>query len=494
MNHNLRLVTRNLTRNSFYSLSIILGFSIALTVCWLLVTYLAQEFNADRFHEKFTNIYRVLMEDPITLDQSYITFHELENKLQTDYPEIDAVTKVVYPGQTYLKTNKNGDLFRERKVLYADSALFQVFDFRLIHGNRKSVLRHPFSAVLSVSVSRKYFGDKNPVGEIIFLKGQAYKVEGLVEDTPPNSHLQFDILLSRSSLPEPTKPLQGGGITYILLNPKNNPIALQEKLNREPRELISWNKDKAALFYLQELGSCYYSKVEMFHSDILVGRDKNVLISLCILIGIIFSIASFNLINFFQAKALFKSKQISTLRILGASGTDILAQFILEAFILCVVSLIVSFVIILLVLPGINKALDTTLLLHSIGRPSIVALMLGGIVLTSLLLGCIAKLFYVKSHNISLMGRTVAIGGNTINVLNGLVVLQLTVSLILCIVTTVIYTQLNFIRSKSLGFYAEGILEVNLMELPKNVNPASIKTEFLRNAQVLSASAAWVFL
>lgn len=154
----------------------------------------------DRFHEKAKNIYRIIEERHFTeVPRHFATSYiPLSIHLNNDYPEIKTVRFQRFEGQVSYGNDKH---FTEKRFFYADSSIFSVFDFRLLSGDPQKVLSDPFSVVITVKTAPKYFGDDNPLGKMLLIdKKLPFRVTGIVENPPANSHIKFDFLASFSTI------------------------------------------------------------------------------------------------------------------------------------------------------------------------------------------------------------------------------------------------------------------------------------------------------
>jgi putative ABC transport system permease protein len=486
--HLIRLTLRSFFRNRFYSITIILGFSIAITVCYLIMGLLIHENSIDDFHTKRDRIFRVMMKDPIAYVPSYFTYHELHERLQTDYPEIEVVSHLAYPGWRYVREGKNK--FQEKKILYADTNFFKVFDYQIIQGDRSSALTNPYSVVLSHSTANKYFGTREAIGQNLYLEDQPYTVTAIVDNATGTSHLQFDMLISANVLPVPQNPLDGGGFTYIVLKNTSDADRLVDKLNSDLRNLLSWNYQtpQTAIFQLQSLKDCYFSNVQYGESTVLIAQDWIFLERAGFAMLIIIFIAAFNFVNFSQAKALFRSKEIIILSIFGSGKQVVLLQFIIEAILLCVTSLFISVMVILLTLPFFNEVTGISLDINFMLSPMLLGTMGGITLFLSVVLGIIVYYLFARVHTNSLIKGVVPVKTNFIKALNGLIVIQIATSVTLMLLNTAIWKQMDFVNDKTLGSSKESIIEINLLELPREVNPTVIKTEIMKYPEVITAS------
>src|SRR6478736_7522903 len=196
---------RSLRKHFTYSLINVLGLSLGFATFILLATWIRHELSFDRFHEKSKQIYRGGLEYSFggQTSKTSVSPTALLPTMQKNFAEVENGVRVYNPSawNPYI-VRKGEKLFQEGKFYFADSAFFDVFSFQLIKGNPDKVLTEPNSVVLTKSMAKKYFGEEDPIGQLLQINNRSdYTVTGLMEDVPSNSHIQFDFMASFSSLP-----------------------------------------------------------------------------------------------------------------------------------------------------------------------------------------------------------------------------------------------------------------------------------------------------
>ena len=239
----LQIAFRNLLRNKFYSLINIAGLGLGLACVFLILQYLKQELSYDRFHENSENIYRITWEDE---NPQTRTPHPMAQALVQDFPEVKSAVSITplwgigLTKQTLSFRNpESTNRFDENGVMAVDSNFFKVFSFPLLKGDRNTVLENPDGILISGSMSKKYFGEEEPLGKHLAVNdGQALvEVVGVFEDVPLESHFHFDFLVSydrEKSFEDPESKYYTwddfGHYNYIKLLPGTDAKALEAKL------------------------------------------------------------------------------------------------------------------------------------------------------------------------------------------------------------------------------------------------------------------------
>jgi putative ABC transport system permease protein len=229
---------RSLWKRRAFSLINILGLSVGMTACFLIFLYVRFELSYDGFHLKANRIYRVVcdVKTPTeTIKANGPAWPVLPN-MKLAFPEIASAVRVATVSFLFRKEDVK---YQEENSLLADPAFFEVFDFPLLQGDRKTALKEPFTAVFSETAAKKYFGDANPVGQTVLITGKGWpvKITGVMKDLPENSQISGDVVVSMST---ETQYLNEGlednwlwmtyhPICYLLLSPNTDMRALENK-------------------------------------------------------------------------------------------------------------------------------------------------------------------------------------------------------------------------------------------------------------------------
>ena len=195
LKHNLILTMRNLKRNRFYSIIIIIGLSIGFASCFLIMSYVLDEISYDSFHHKSDRIFRLTWNSHASNTTHAKVNYNLGSELVQDYSEVENYVRFYNFWGVKTVTFKE-KIYNEAGFIYTNPALFKVFSFDFLHGNPEKVFQNPGSVVITDRIALKYFGDENPIGEIITLdNNKNVTVSGVVYDLPHNSHFHYDFYL-----------------------------------------------------------------------------------------------------------------------------------------------------------------------------------------------------------------------------------------------------------------------------------------------------------
>jgi putative ABC transport system permease protein len=334
---NLLLVAlRNLKKDKWYSLLNILGLTIGISFSLLLIFYIIDELSYDRYNEKADRIYRInaYVKEPDKDTMRWaITPFPMATALSKDYPEIEEAVRFIGAGGGNDIMYKYGDKrLYENKVFFVDSNLFRVFTYKFIEGSPQTGLTAPNSMVLTQSVAEKFFGkNKTYVGKTLEnTNGDVYKVTAVIKDVPKNSHILFNILISRSSLPADFANNWGGFgfYTYVLLKPNASAAAFEKKL------LPVYDKYLASIFaqfnIKMRFGIIPVASIHL-HADTdnepeELGSMSYIYIFAAVAFFMLL-IACINYMNLTTARSARRAKEIGIRKVTGSSKSLLVAQF-----------------------------------------------------------------------------------------------------------------------------------------------------------------------
>jgi len=458
------IAIRNILRHRVFSLINILGLAIGMTAFFLIFRYVAFEKSYDRWNTKADRIYRVVP-DVSTPSETNRTGGRctapVAPGLKKDFPEVEDAVRM--SSDDFLV--KRGDRrFQEHYVLLADSGLFNIFDFTLVEGDKRTALTQPMSVVLSETTAKKYFGNSDPLGQHLQLTGAALDatVTGVMRDIPVNSQIKTDLFVSLSSnrpiygqnTPDTTWNQEYGYFTYILLKPHTDAAALQAKLpawlDRHTGSQLRQMQVHDSLL-LEPLTQVYlHTKREVADR----GSSENVRIFSVIGIFILI-LACINFINLTTARSVERAKEVGVRKVIGALKSQLSLQFIGESVILCLLAFVLTLALCSLLIPLFNQLAGKTVSTGIFSNPSDVLLLLMLSVIVGVTAGFYPALVLASFRPVMVLKGRFATGSKGSLLRKGLVVFQFTIAILLLIGTTIVYNQLDYMRTRELGFDKE---------------------------------------
>jgi putative ABC transport system permease protein len=466
---------RNILKHKVYSLINFLGLTCGLAVALLIMSYVRHELSYDRFHERADRLYRL----------GYLVPNGL--KLAVTPPPIVPLMKQFFPGveeaaRIYVRNvsishpeGHPGESFEETEVLFADSLITKMFTFSFVSGSPSRALREPFTLLLNEEMAKKYFGDKDPVGESLILGGRhPFKIAGVVRNFPENAHLRFHVLVPYDNMYDlesdagkeimrrnlATNFIISHSYSYVLLKPGADPADVNRAMPDFLKKYCPPERFVGQKFELMPVPDIHVRSTLQGEPSS-TNSMTNILIFLGIGILTIL-IACINYINLSTAQSFTRLKEIGIRKILGSAKRELILQFLAESFLFCAVSFALSYAIFYLALPLMNEFTNKHLVFTTLVDPPLMVTSAVLLVVITLLAGGYPAYFVSQFNSVlSLRGE----GGifNRSDVLRRvLVVFQLAIACMLLSGSLMLIKQLNYVNDRSLGFQKEHVLTIPL--------------------------------
>lgn len=485
-----KIAWRNLLKSKLFSLINIFGLAVGLAAFWLILLFVGYELSFDRFHENRDRIYRIVQNASWSDGTMHvpITSAPFAPALVDYYPEIEAAVRINAEGGGVINYKNNQLVVND--IYFVDSNFFDVFSFNLIHGDPTSALTNPQSIVISKKIAAKLFGDPSrALGKTVFFENEFQNIiTGVMEDVPNNSHLQFSALRSLPS--DFTSGWQEFNLyTYILLNEK---ASISELKSRLPQFF-----DK---YLLSEMGPVDY-RLELqplpsihLHSslDFEIGPNgsiDNIFIFLAAAI-LILIIAAINYMNLTAARSSLRVKEVGVRKVIGSNKAQLIALFLIEAFLLSFIAMLLAVLFAELALPYIEQISGVEIAIGQFGTSNTILAFFVILVLVSVVCGIYPALFLSGFKTMaSLKGQLGNIKLN-IAIRKSMVIFQFVIAIIMMVGSWMIYQQLQFVLAKDLGFNKEQVLTFHLSSVESRKKIGVIKKSLMQNSIIKGVSAA----
>jgi len=366
--------------------------------------------------------------------------------------------------------------FNERYFLFADSTFFDIFSFKLIKGDPKTVLTEPRSIVFTESAAKKYFGNEDPVGKTLKVENDTvlYQVTGLMQDIPENSHFTFDMLGSMTTLrrSESTFWVNHNYYTYILLNEGTDPEAFETKMQSLVEKYVGPQIEQILGVNMQEFEASgnsfgyFMQPLADIHlrSDLQYEIEANgnilyiyIFISVAVFILVI---ASINFTNLATARAANRATEVGVRKVLGAQKKQLVAQFLTESFLITLLSLALAVVALEVVMPYLNNITQIPLAIDYFGSWYTLPGLLLLIVLVSFMAGSYPAFFLASFRPVAVLKGKLKLGAKNGMLRSALVIVQFVVSVFILLSTYTVSDQLHYMLNKDLGFEKEHVLMI----------------------------------
>ncbi len=489
-----KVALRNMLKFKGYSFINISGLVIGLVTCILILLYVQDELSYDKFHPNVEQIYRVTTEE--VKDGNFMheanSFGPVAPALLNDFPEIEQAVRF-FPYSLAVKRDEQGR-FQEDGFAFADSTFFEMFSFKFRMGVPETALESPYAIVLTEKTAQKYFGNENPIGQVLTVEDQYdFKVTGVVE-LPANSHIQFDLLASMGSV----RDILGWALTSWHYPPMYTYIQLPQGYKTEKMEsqfpaflgknMGSWAPERRKL-HLQPLTAI------RLHSNLQneiapTGNIAYVYIFLTVAFFILL-IACINFMNLATARSTNRAKEVGLRKVLGAQRSQLVSQFFGESMFYAFLSLILALVLVEFLMPYFNQLVEKQLDINYAENWFVLLGFIGLTFTVGLLAGSYPAALLSRFRPVKVLqgGKLTTGGSSKIQFRSVLVVLQFAISIGLIINSNVIRDQLNFIKQKNLGFSKEQIIVVPVRDEVIQQNWLSIKNTLLANSNIQNVTA-----
>ncbi len=464
----LKIAIRSLMKHKVYAFLNIFGLTIGITCSLLIFLYVQDEVTYDSNHSQSENIYRVSCEYFLPNDGGAekwaVASDVVAQFFVKDYPEIEASVRFKKNQNVVVERPNSNNRFYEN-IVYADSNVFELFDFPLLAGDENLALQQPNTAVISQEVAEKYFGKRDVIGETLSLPDNNLQVQitGILAPIPSNTHLQFDFLVSFETLRAANRVNTSwwsfGTHTYLKVTPGTDPVELEEKIKRISANYILQQETGSGYrqeYFLTALGdihlkSNYRSEFEANGNESYVYIFSSV--GLFILI-----IACINFMNLSTARSVSRAKEVGLRKVVGAHRKHLISQFLSESIFMAFVALLLSVGLILLALPILNTFTDKGMTFNPIENPALGLTLFGITFFVGILSGSYPALVLSSFKPTQTLKGSFKTSGKGTVLRKGLVIVQFLISIGLIISTLVVFSQLSHMRDLELGFEKERMI------------------------------------
>ena len=487
---------RNLHRNKLYSFINIFGLAMGIAAFLFLLEYVSFEKSINGFHKDIDNTYRLLNEDvkgqtwpqiePGWATRAADKFPEIVDYCRFEEGIAQGVVKKAGPAN---------EAFREQNIGYAEGNFFEFFSFPVLAG-RADGFRQSNTVFLSKATALKYFGKSDPLGGQLELNNQfgtAQYTVGGVYIIPENSDIRYDMVFSLETLKNSAN-LNGNGWaqldnissqyinTFFRLNKAANYKEFEKKLTALRNEFGKEND--GVIFRLQPMKYIHLPQT-LGDTYQTTGNLRYVYI-LGVIALLILAIAWFNYINLSTANALKRAAEVGVRKVIGASRSSLVFQFLGESVIVNIMALAVAMALVFLLQPTFNQVIGKNLSLNAVITSPV---WLGGIfllVMGSLITGaCTGYSLSAFRPVDTLKGKIIKSSGG-VNLRKGLVVAQFTISFALILATAIIFKQLKYMQGKNLGVNTEQVLVLRGPEVGRDSTYKNRRGSFLNDLAQMS--------
>ncbi len=492
----IKIAVRTLRKEKLYTLIHIMGITLSITACLLIGTVVIDELSYDKQWSRSADTYRLLTirEDAGAFSQKGGTVYAgLAPTLKQNFPEVEEYSNV-YPNTISLKINETDELPIKATILLADTAVYKLLDVELIDQEDLMPTGDIPKIILSESFCKTHFGNKNPLGQRIYdmpkydNESNTYLVAGIMKDIPSNTHLRSDMVMLLNRKEELlTKNRQGPGMQftkqYIMLRKGTDPQQFEHKINDWYHQFT--DIDKKVRFGLQPMADIYLKTDFPAYQPIKGNVQHSYMFSAVAILLLL--IACINYVNLSTARASSRIKETGMKKLLGASRRNILTQSLLESLLIFSTAGALAFICYQLAIPKLEYFIGHPLAFRFLAHWTYFAYVMGAFLLICLFSGLYPAWLVSGFRSIGNIQSILREGKNRQGWLRpSLVVLQLSISITVLIAMLVIQYQVQFLKSKDIGFDTEGLLSIDYVSWDNK--STALRTELLKNTAILSTS------
>jgi putative ABC transport system permease protein len=471
---------RNLWKNKIFSMINILGLSLGMAACLLILQYVNFELSYDHFNKNAPDIYRVVndrYQNNKLIQHGTITYSAVGRAMKDDYPEVQNNARVLPFGQQILIYNDKK--IPKEQAFAVDNSFLSMFSYSFLAGDKKTALKEPHTLILSETLARKIFDVSNNqfdpfIGKLIQVSQDTvpYKITGIIKGVPENSFLQFDLLIAYQTVIAQGYKQADYDFTdsdfwhFIQLTPGTDFKAFNAKLAAFSQRHFQGNKISGSVekFYLQPLLNAHlYSDTEYE-----IGRtgSATVVWGLLLIALFIIGIAWINYINLATARSIERAKEVGIRKVTGATKGQLIRQFLTESLIINIIAIGVA-----LVMVSLSQSFFNGLVQHQLSLSYLFQKGLGGYVISAgLLIVILAGIFisgFYPAFVLSAFKPIMVLKGKFSSskkgaiLRKGLVVGQFAITVVLITGSFVVYKQIKFMSGQKLGLNIDQMLVVN---------------------------------
>ncbi len=443
----IKIALRNIIKHKSYVFINVLGLSIGIACSILIVLFVLQELNYDKFNDKFKRICRLYLSakiGPSEVEGAY-TASPTAGAFVQEFPEVEDAVRMDNWGEVVVKYEDKS--FIEKHFMLADSSFFNIFSIPLIQGDPSTALNKPYTVVITKETSQKYFGNEDPVGKMIRVNNDTsyFTITGVIEKVPVNAHFEFDLLASflTHRRAKDNFWLSNSFYTYLLLKEGSSEEELQEKIpavlekyvGPQLQAVLGITIDEFTAagnrygLYLQPLADIHLNP-EIEHG-LKPSNDRKYIYIFSSIAFLIILLAGINYMNLSTAQSANRSREVGLRKVVGSTRKSLIMQFLVESVLLTIISLIIAVIIVEYFLPYFNRIMDLQLSVHYFNKWFIIPGLLVIAIFIGIISGLYPSLFLATFRPVQILSGELKQGAGSGILRSILVIVQFFISILL---------------------------------------------------------------
>ncbi|HEX8018652.1 ABC transporter permease [Mucilaginibacter sp.] len=447
----------------------IIGLATGTLCCLYILLYVQDQYSYDKQHKDVKDIYRITTTLELTGDKhnSATSSPPIVPAMKSDFGEVVQFARVVttdgFGAKQHLLRYKEKSFYQQNAV-YVDSTFFDVFNFHFVNGNANKVLAEPYTIVLLKPVADKLFGSENAVGKMISIDNSFgkhdFKVTGVIDESAGQSHIKASMFLAMNSgglgqYVRQNSNWAGNNFlyAYVKLRPDASAAALEKKL---PEFLSKYGADQLKAIGMKK--ALHLQAVTTIHTtpghehELTKTLDPAFLYIMILVAVLIQVVACINFMNLSTARASKRAKEVGVRKVIGAGQGDLMKQFLGESFMLALIGVAIALPLLIFLLPYLNQITHTDIHLSFFTNYKLWIMLVSMVVVTGFVAGSYPAFYLSAFKAIKVIKGNFTSHISAAGIRKSLVVFQFVLSIVLITGIIVIYSQLNFVKNKDLGF------------------------------------------
>ena len=480
----LKIAFRNIKRHKGCSFINISGLGVGMACFILVYIYVSHEFSYDKFHSDADCIYRV--ETRVNFGSQEVSFSSscdpLISTLREKYPEVASAVRISRSRRVLVE--HNNVKFYESGFIYTEEDMLDIFNIQFLKGSPETAFDHLNSMIISEDMAAKYFRNDNPIGKSLNIDGNDFKITGIVQNPPANTHLQYNFITSminsRISPEGMTNWANASALGYIKLKP--------DVIAKEFEEKIKFIAHEYEGEYFKKQGWTFTCSLQPLIGIHLRSVNIQFLYILSTIGFLVLILACLNFISLSTSVASNRAKEVGIRKTVGAHPMQLVKQFIGESLLISIFASILSILLVIMTMPFFSSLTGRELRSIDLFHLNNIIFLISLILLTGILSGFYPALFLSKLKPVLTFNNRLFTGKRKSFLRKAFIVCQFTVSIILIIGTISVYTQIDFMKNQYLGFEKE---QKVIFSADFNNNYKAIKNEFLKHPNIIGATACY---
>lgn len=465
----LKIAFRNFVKEKFFSVINSIGLSVGISVALLITLFLLHELSYDKFNSKQDRIHRIAMYLEVGGNGSEVnsTFPPQAEAMQDEIAEVELAVRVSSSNGKIFKLQDK--IFTEDKILFADSAFFSVFDYRVLAGNPTLALSKPYQILFTPTLVQKYFDTDDfstIVGRSILINNEVYEISGVVEEAPANSHIQYRAIASMESTAQGRdKTWNSLNVSeYVLLKEGTSIRSVMDRTTEVIRKYLPGYDDFAKQGIVMRPTTIPLADIHLRSNIRGEFEPGGSIVNLYIFGSVAFIVlllASVNFVNLLTARSANRAKEVGVRKVLGSARAHLVRQFILECVLLVGIATLLALGSVELLRTPFTHLSGKPLPFDLLLTPKYLLALIAFVILLGVAAGSYPAFFLSSFQPAQVLKGKIRSGFKSGKLRNTLVTIQFVISMVLISCTLMVQHQLDFMRSKKLGFEKDNVIVID---------------------------------